>query len=70
MSRIPLEEFQAKAAEEAAKVTSQKQAAERRKFAHYCYLLNPSSATVERAFSVLKNLYDSQQTRSLQETIG
>ena len=37
-------------------------------FAHLCYLVQPSSATVERAFSILKSIYDNKQTKCLQST--
>ena len=38
-------------------------------FAHLCMLLDPSSACVERAFSILKYLYGDQQSMALQDKI-
>ena len=38
-------------------------------FAHLCMLLDPSSACVERAFSILKYLYNDQQSMSLQDKV-
>jgi len=38
-------------------------------FAHLCMLLDPSSASVERAFSILKYLFTDLQSRSLQDKI-
>lgn len=38
-------------------------------FAHLCYLLQVSSASVERAFSLLKYIYGEQQTTSKQDII-
>ena len=39
-------------------------------FSHKCILLQPSSACVERAFSILKYIFDDQSTQSLQDYIG
>lgn len=39
------------------------------RFAHLCYLLQPSSACVERAFSLLKYIYGEQQKTSKQDII-
>ena len=41
-----------------------------RAFAHLCYLLQPSSACVERAFSILKAIYTKHQTRTLVDLIS
>ena len=40
-----------------------------RKFAHLCYLLQVSSASVERAFSLLKYIYGDQETTCKQDLI-
>lgn len=40
-----------------------------RKFAHLCYLLQPSSACVERAFSFLKYIYDKLTKTSKQDLV-
>ena len=40
-----------------------------REFAHLCYLLQPTSACVERAFSMLKYIYTEQQSVSLVDFI-
>ena len=40
-----------------------------RKIAHLCFLLQPSSAAVERAFSFLKYIYDEQSSTSKQNLI-
>ena len=40
-----------------------------RKFAHLCFLLQPSSAAVERAFSFLKYIYDKQSKTAKQDLI-
>ena len=41
-----------------------------RKIAHLCFLLQPSSAAVERAFSFLKYIYDEQSSTNKQDLIG
>ena len=38
-------------------------------FAHVVFLLQPSSACIERAFSILKYIMTDQQTRSLRDKI-
>ena len=40
-----------------------------REFAHLCYLLQPTSASVERAFSILKYIYTEQQSSSMVDLI-
>ena len=40
-----------------------------REFAHLCFLLQPSSACVERAFSILKYIYGDQQTTALHDLV-
>lgn len=40
-----------------------------REFAFLCYLIQPSSACVERSFSILKNIYGDLQTRSLNDLV-
>ena len=40
-----------------------------REFAHLCYLLLPTSASVERAFSMLKYIYTDQQSVSMADLI-
>ena len=40
-----------------------------REFAHLCYLLQPTSASVERAFSMLKYIYTDQQSFSMVDLI-
>ena len=40
-----------------------------REFAHLCYLLQPTSASVERAFSMLKYIYTDQQSVSMVDLI-
>ena len=40
-----------------------------REFAHLCYLLQPTSASVERAFSMLKYIYTEQQSLSMVDLI-
>ena len=40
-----------------------------REFAHLCYLLQPTSASVERAFSMLKYIYTDQQSHSMVDLI-
>ena len=40
-----------------------------REFAHLCYLLQPTSASVERAFSMLKYIYIDQQSLSMVDLI-
>jgi len=38
-------------------------------FARKCFLLQPSSASVERAFSMLKSIYGKQKSAKLEETV-
>ena len=40
-----------------------------KEFAHLCFLVQPSSACVERAFSILKYIYGEQQTTAKQDLI-
>ena len=40
-----------------------------RDFAHLCYLLQPTSASVEHAFSMLKYIYTDQQSLSMVDLI-
>ena len=40
-----------------------------REFAHLCYLLQPTSASVKRAFSMLKYIYTDQQSLSMVDLI-
>ena len=40
-----------------------------REFAHLCYLLQPTSATSERAFSILKYIYTEQQSSLMVDLI-
>ena len=40
-----------------------------REFAHLCYLLQPTSASVERVFSMLKYIYTDQQSLSMVDLI-
>ena len=40
-----------------------------REFANLCYLLQPTSASVERAFSMLKYIYTDQQSVSMVDLI-
>ena len=38
-------------------------------FAHLCYLLQPTSASVERAYLILKYIYAEQQSSSMVDLI-